>query len=48
MAGVPPALADELYGVYTEHGTSEAAQLAFQRLAAQCYYDLKRLNGILN
>lgn len=48
LAGFDPELAAEILSVLDRCGMDEAEMYAFQRLAAQCYYDLQMLDSKLN
>ncbi len=48
QAGFDVEMARQILEVYDRDGRSESEKYAFQRLVAQCYQDLKSLDGGLN
>ena len=48
FAGFDAEMARQILEVYDKDGRSEAEKYAFNRLVAQCYHDLKALDGGLN
>ena len=48
LTGFDAKMAAEILEVYDRGGMGAAEEYAFNRLAAQCHYDLQKLDGKLN